>query len=143
VMVVNGTDSPALRVTACMANLGVDTFIADLHSDWEGSEPAMSWNRPAQRYSTATTRTQLGAVLPRQPLNDRGVLALAPPLGLAVLIRCRDILRLLYASRDQRLDLHAGPRQQPAKPAEHRPDPGTSQPDRRPGRHPLPVLDQP
>jgi hypothetical protein len=78
VMVVNGTDSPALRVTACMANLGVDTFIADLHSDWEGSEPAMSWNRPAQRYSTATTRTQLGAVLPRQPLNDRGVLALAP-----------------------------------------------------------------
>ncbi|KAF4217711.1 hypothetical protein CNMCM8980_005670 [Aspergillus fumigatiaffinis] len=63
VMVVNGTDSPALRVTACMANLGVDTFIADLHSDWEGSEPAMSWNRPAQRYSTATTRTQLGAFL--------------------------------------------------------------------------------
>ncbi|EAW17171.1 uncharacterized protein NFIA_005330 [Aspergillus fischeri NRRL 181] len=78
VMVVNGTDSPAVRVTACMANLGVDTFIADLHSDWEGSEPAMSWNQPAQRYSTATTRTQLGAVLPRQPLNDRGVLALTP-----------------------------------------------------------------
>lgn len=78
VMVGNGTDAPAVRVTACMANLGVGTFTADLHSDWEGLEPALSWDRPAQQYNTTTTRIQLGADLTKQPLNERGVLALGP-----------------------------------------------------------------
>ncbi|CAG7991215.1 unnamed protein product [Penicillium nalgiovense] len=32
VMVGNGTDAPTVRVTACLANLGVDTFTADIHS---------------------------------------------------------------------------------------------------------------
>ncbi|KAK4864907.1 hypothetical protein LT330_001530 [Penicillium expansum] len=78
VMVGNGTDVPTVRVTACSTNLGVDTFTAEIHSNWEASEPTMSWNQSTLSYSTESTRTQLGAVRPRQPLNDRGVLALAP-----------------------------------------------------------------
>ncbi|CRG84114.1 hypothetical protein PISL3812_01444 [Talaromyces islandicus] len=78
VMVGNGTDAPMVRVTACMANLGVGTFTADLHSDWEGLEPALSWDQPAQRYSTTTSRIQLGASLTEQPPDDRGVLSLSP-----------------------------------------------------------------
>lgn len=77
-MVGNGTDVPVLRVTACMANLGVDTFTAAITSEWAGSEPSMSWNRLEQRYDTGTTRIQLGAVLPQRPLNHRGVLTLPP-----------------------------------------------------------------
>ncbi|KID78771.1 uncharacterized protein G6M90_00g026770 [Metarhizium brunneum] len=50
-MVGNGTDAPVLRVTACMANLGVDTFIADLHSNWDGLEPPVSWDLSAERYN--------------------------------------------------------------------------------------------
>ncbi|KAJ5474499.1 hypothetical protein N7475_004065 [Penicillium sp. IBT 31633x] len=78
VMVGNGTDAPTVRVTACMANLGVYTFTADLKSNWEGSEPIISWDQPMERYSTASTRSQLGAVKPRQSMNHGGVLALAP-----------------------------------------------------------------
>ncbi|KAJ5817176.1 hypothetical protein N7447_009409 [Penicillium robsamsonii] len=78
VMVGNGADPPSVRVTACMFNLDVDTFTTGLDSDWEGSEPTMSWNRSTERYNTANTITQLGAVLPRQPIDHRGVLALAP-----------------------------------------------------------------
>lgn len=78
VIVGNGTDVPTVRVTSCMANPEVDTFTADIHSNWELSEPTMSWNQPMQRYNTESTRTQLGAVRPGQPLNHRGVLALAP-----------------------------------------------------------------
>ncbi|KAF7527822.1 hypothetical protein PCG10_002294 [Penicillium crustosum] len=78
VMVGNGTDHPTVRVTTCIGNLGVDTFTAEIHSNWEGSEPTMSWNQPMQRYDTESMRTQLGAVRPRQPLNHRGVLALGP-----------------------------------------------------------------
>ncbi|KAJ5205427.1 hypothetical protein N7491_003947 [Penicillium cf. griseofulvum] len=74
----NGTDAPVVRVTACMTSLDVDTFTADLDRKWEVSEPAMSWNRSTARYNTTTTLTQLGAVLPRQPLDHRGVLALSP-----------------------------------------------------------------
>ncbi|KAF5124053.1 hypothetical protein E5D57_011975 [Metarhizium anisopliae] len=77
-MVGNGTDAPVLRVTACMANLGVDTFIADLHSNWDGLEPPVSWDLSAERYNTTAARAQLGAVLPRQPLDRRGVMALGP-----------------------------------------------------------------
>jgi hypothetical protein len=61
-----------------MDNLVVDTLTADLHSDWEGLEPALSWNRRAQQYNTTTSRMQLGANLTEQPLNDRGVLVLSP-----------------------------------------------------------------
>ncbi|OQD91218.1 hypothetical protein PENSOL_c057G00710 [Penicillium solitum] len=61
-----------------MANLGVDTFTAGIHSNWEGSEPTISWNQPMRRYDTESMRTQLDAVRPRQPLNHRGVLALGP-----------------------------------------------------------------
>ncbi|OQD65557.1 hypothetical protein PENPOL_c006G06315 [Penicillium polonicum] len=78
VIVGNGTDDPMVRVTTCMANLGVDTFTADIRSNWEGSEPTMSWNQPMRRYDTESMRTQLGAVRPRKPLNHRGVLALSP-----------------------------------------------------------------
>jgi hypothetical protein len=78
VMVGNGIDAPAVRVTACMTSLDVDTFTAELDRNWEVSEPAMSWNRTTERYNTTTVLTQLGAVLPRQPLNHRGVLALSP-----------------------------------------------------------------
>ncbi|KAJ5415726.1 hypothetical protein N7465_004421, partial [Penicillium sp. CMV-2018d] len=78
VIVGNGTYDPMVRVTTCMANLGVNTFTADIHSNWEGSEPTMSWNQPMRRYNTASMRAQLGAVRPRQPLNHRGVLALSP-----------------------------------------------------------------
>lgn len=38
----------------------------------------MSWDQPMRRYSTASIRTQLGAVRPRQPLSHRGLLALSP-----------------------------------------------------------------
>ncbi|KID82279.1 hypothetical protein MGU_10388 [Metarhizium guizhouense ARSEF 977] len=77
-MVGNGTDAPVLRVTACMANLGVDTFVADLHSNWDGLEPITSWKPSAERYNTTTARAQLSAVLPRPRLDRRGVLALGP-----------------------------------------------------------------
>lgn len=77
-MVGNRTDDSMVRVTTCMANLGVDTFTAGIHSNWEGSEPTISWNQPMRRYDTESMRTQLDAVRPRQPLNHRGVLALGP-----------------------------------------------------------------
>ncbi|KAJ5520847.1 hypothetical protein N7463_001300 [Penicillium fimorum] len=45
----------------------------------------MSGNRSTKRYNTATTLTQLGAVLPRQPLDHQGVLA--PPARVAILLQ--------------------------------------------------------
>lgn len=78
VIVGDGSNNPAVRVTSCMANLGIDTFTADIHSEWETSEPEMSWNQPKNSYNTSATRSQLGAVRPQQSLHDRGVLGLSP-----------------------------------------------------------------
>lgn len=77
-MVGNGAGAPMLRVTACMVNLGVDTFVADLRSNWDGLEPMTSWEPSAERYNTTTARAQLGAALPRPRLDRRGVLVLGP-----------------------------------------------------------------
>lgn len=77
-MVDNGAGAPMLRVTACMVNHGVDTLVADLRSNWDGLEPITSWEPSAERYNTTTARAQLGAALPRPPLDRRGVLALGP-----------------------------------------------------------------
>jgi hypothetical protein len=38
-MVSNGSDTEALRITACFANLGAQTFIAGMCSSWDSSEP--------------------------------------------------------------------------------------------------------
>jgi hypothetical protein len=70
-MVGNGSDVEALRVTACMTNLGVKTFTVDMESSWKGKEPSMSWDREAQTYNSGTNRRQLGASLTPESLDNR------------------------------------------------------------------------
>ena len=61
----NALDVPALRVTACMANLGVETFAVDLYSKWHvlEPEPSVTWDLQSNNYNTESTRLQLGAAL--------------------------------------------------------------------------------
>lgn len=75
-MVTNGSDIDALRVTACLTNLGSQTFTVDMDSSWEVQEPTMSWDRQAQKYNTETSRRQLGASLRSDSFDSRGILRL-------------------------------------------------------------------
>ncbi|KAL4939106.1 hypothetical protein BDV06DRAFT_199482 [Aspergillus oleicola] len=79
VVVNNGsTELEALRMTVCVTNTVANTFLVDMHSDSEGFEPRMSWNRDRQSYNTSETRRQLGLSLTPESLNRRGVLSLSP-----------------------------------------------------------------
>jgi hypothetical protein len=77
-MVSNGSETEALRITSCFTNLGVETFVADMNSSWDGLEPKLSWDRQAQGYNTEMARRQLGASLTPETFHDRGILVLGP-----------------------------------------------------------------
>jgi hypothetical protein len=77
-MVTNGSDVEAMRVTACMTNLGSKTVIADINSSSDNLEPEISWDRQAQSYDTKKVRRQLEASTAPDSSKDRGVLTLGP-----------------------------------------------------------------
>ncbi|KAJ5151185.1 uncharacterized protein N7482_010437 [Penicillium canariense] len=77
-MVTNGTDVEALRISACLTNLGTETLSVSMNSSSENPEPTMSWDTQAQKYLTESSRRQLGASRTRESLTSRGLLALGP-----------------------------------------------------------------
>lgn len=77
-IIANGSDSDALRVSACFTNLVSKTFTVNMTSTWPGLEPKLSWNRSSDSYNTGPVRRQLGASLKPESLHDRGVLSLGP-----------------------------------------------------------------
>ncbi|KAJ9487355.1 hypothetical protein VN97_g5974 [Penicillium thymicola] len=77
-MVTNGSDVEALRISACLTNLGTGTFRVSMNSPSDNLEPTMSWDIHAQKYLTESSRHQLGASRIRESLASRGVLALEP-----------------------------------------------------------------
>lgn len=60
-MVLNGSDTEALRITACCANIGAQTFIAHMSSSWDSSESLLTWDQQGQSYNTSMARRQVGA----------------------------------------------------------------------------------
>jgi hypothetical protein len=77
-IIMNGSNTPALRVSSCFTNLVSKTFTVDMDSSWQNSEPRLSWDRKSSSFNTASVRRQLGASLAPDSLNHRGILALNP-----------------------------------------------------------------
>ncbi|KOS37658.1 hypothetical protein ACN38_g11541 [Penicillium nordicum] len=77
-MVTNGSDVEALRISACLTNLGAETLRVSMNSSSDNLEPTVPWDIHAQKYLTESSRRQLGASRIRESLTSRGVLALEP-----------------------------------------------------------------
>jgi hypothetical protein len=77
-IITNGSDVEAIRVSACMTNMGSKTAIADIHSLSDNIEPEISWDHHTQSYNTENVRRQLGASKAPDSPKDRGVLVLGP-----------------------------------------------------------------
>ncbi|KAJ5952114.1 uncharacterized protein N7479_010527 [Penicillium vulpinum] len=77
-MVTNGSDVEALRISACVTNLGAETLTVGMNSSADNLEPSMSWDIHGWKYLTESSRRQLGASRTRESLKSRGVLALEP-----------------------------------------------------------------
>ncbi|RHZ59282.1 hypothetical protein CDV55_100348 [Aspergillus turcosus] len=77
-VIMNGSNTAALRVSSCFTNLVSKTFTVDMTSSWQNWEPRLSWDRHSNSFDTESVRRQLGASLTPDSLNHRGVLALNP-----------------------------------------------------------------
>ncbi|PIG86689.1 phospholipase A2 protein family [Aspergillus arachidicola] len=77
-IIMNGSNTAALRVSSCFTNLAAKTFTVDMASSWQNWEPRLSWDRKSNSFDTESVRRQLGASLTPDSLNHRGVLALNP-----------------------------------------------------------------
>ncbi|KAB8204859.1 hypothetical protein BDV34DRAFT_235611 [Aspergillus parasiticus] len=75
-IIMNGSNTAALRVSSCFTNLVAKTFTVDMASSWQNWEPRLSWDRNSNSFDTESVRRQLGASLTPDSLNHRGVLAL-------------------------------------------------------------------
>lgn len=76
--VSNGSDTEAIRVTTCFANLGTPIVTLDMSSFWDNQEPEMLWKNETGTYDTMASRNQLGASLVPGSPKDRGILSLPP-----------------------------------------------------------------
>ncbi|KAJ5457957.1 hypothetical protein N7475_009345 [Penicillium sp. IBT 31633x] len=77
-IIMNGSNTAALRVSSCFTNLVSKTFTVDMASSRQNWEPSLSWDRSSNSFDTESVRRQLGASLTPDSLNHRGVLALSP-----------------------------------------------------------------
>ncbi|KAF7117593.1 hypothetical protein CNMCM5793_006685 [Aspergillus hiratsukae] len=77
-IIMNDSNTAALRVSSCFTNLVSKTFTVDMASSWQNREPRLSWDRHSNNFNTESVRRQLGASLTPDSLNHRGVLALNP-----------------------------------------------------------------
>ncbi|KAL4932353.1 uncharacterized protein BDV17DRAFT_194818 [Aspergillus undulatus] len=77
-IVNNGSDTEALRISACFINLAFRTSIVDMESSWQRSEPKLSWVHGIQKYNTSSSQHQLGASKLPESLRNRGLLKLQP-----------------------------------------------------------------
>lgn len=75
-MIPNASGDEALRVTACITNLGAQTFTLDMDGPHARQEPKLTWDRRASNYGTEAGLRQLGVTSTAKTLQERGVLSL-------------------------------------------------------------------